>query len=48
VLYRKVRNLAAEIICLDADNSTIGQNGAKVQMWDCNGLSPEAWFFFRS
>jgi hypothetical protein len=44
VLYRKVRNLAAENICLDADNGTHGQNGTKVQLWQCNGWDNQAWF----
>lgn len=44
VLYRKVRNLAAENICLDADNGTLGQNGTKVQLWQCNGWDNQAWF----
>jgi Ricin-type beta-trefoil lectin domain len=44
VLYHKVRNLAGENICLDADNSTLGQNGTKVQLWQCNGWDNQAWF----
>lgn len=44
VLYRRVRNLAADNICLDADNSTRGQNGTKVQLWQCNFWDNQAWF----
>jgi hypothetical protein len=45
VLYRKVRNLAVQQeICLDADNGTLGQNGTKVQLWQCNGWDNQAWY----
>lgn len=29
--------------CLDADLNTIANNGAKVQLWDCNGLPQQQW-----
>ena len=29
-------------MCLDADLNTIGSNGTKVQLWDCNGQSQQA------
>ncbi|GAA4038909.1 phospholipase A2 [Nonomuraea soli] len=29
--------------CLDADLNTIGGNGTKVQLWDCNGQSQQFW-----
>src|SRR6266540_2701085 len=32
-------------ICLDADNSTLGQNGTVVQVWECNGWLNQAWAF---
>ncbi|WP_084556812.1 RICIN domain-containing protein [Hamadaea tsunoensis] len=31
--------------CLDADTGTIGQNGTKVQVWDCVGLANQVWSF---
>jgi hypothetical protein len=30
--------------CLDADLNTIGGNGTKVQLWDCNGQSQQQWY----
>ncbi|MDQ1655916.1 MAG: Ricin-type beta-trefoil lectin domain-like [Cryptosporangiaceae bacterium] len=30
--------------CLDADDST-GENGAKVQVWDCSGRRNQRWSF---
>ncbi|WP_035803181.1 RICIN domain-containing protein [Kitasatospora mediocidica] len=29
--------------CLDGDTNTIGNNGAKVQLWACNGWSNQSW-----
>jgi hypothetical protein len=29
--------------CLDADLNTIGGNGTKVQLWDCNGQTQQYW-----
>ncbi|MER5424543.1 RICIN domain-containing protein [Streptosporangium roseum] len=29
--------------CLDADLNTIGPNGTKVQLWNCNGWSNQKW-----
>src|SRR5207244_8351040 len=29
--------------CLDADLATIGANGTKVQLWDCNGQAQQRW-----
>jgi Ricin-type beta-trefoil lectin domain/Ricin-type beta-trefoil lectin domain-like len=29
--------------CLDADANTIGGNGTKVQLWDCNGRQNQFW-----
>jgi hypothetical protein len=29
--------------CLDADANTIGGNGTKVQLWDCNGQTQQYW-----
>ena len=29
--------------CLDADLNTIGGNGTKVQLWDCNGQPQQNW-----
>ncbi|GAB7188471.1 hypothetical protein ATKI12_8302 [Kitasatospora sp. Ki12] len=29
--------------CLDADLNTIGANGTKVQLWDCNGWTNQNW-----
>lgn len=31
--------------CLDADTSTAGQEGTKVQVWDCAGLANQRWTF---
>jgi hypothetical protein len=31
--------------CLDADANTIGGNGTKVQLWDCNGWSNQKWIY---
>jgi endo-1,4-beta-xylanase len=31
--------------CLDADTATIGQDGTKVQVWDCVGLANKHWSF---
>jgi hypothetical protein len=31
--------------CLDADTGTIGQEGTKVQVWDCVGLANQIWSF---
>ncbi|GAA5152233.1 MULTISPECIES: RICIN domain-containing protein [Amycolatopsis] len=29
--------------CLDADLNTMGTNGGKVQLWDCNGQPQQSW-----
>jgi hypothetical protein len=29
--------------CLDADLNVITRNGAKVQLWDCNGSRQQKW-----
>ncbi|MDH6139300.1 MULTISPECIES: RICIN domain-containing protein [Kitasatospora] len=29
--------------CLDGDTNTIGKNGAKVQLWACNGWANQTW-----
>jgi hypothetical protein len=29
--------------CLDADVNTMGANGTKVQLWDCNGSLQQQW-----
>jgi hypothetical protein len=44
-LYRNLVNDAHGILgrCLDADANTIGGNGTKVQLWDCNGQSQQYW-----
>ncbi|MEV6013225.1 RICIN domain-containing protein [Streptomyces sp. NPDC051976] len=31
--------------CLDGDLNTIGHNGAKVQLWACNGRDNQSWIF---
>lgn len=31
--------------CLDADEPTLGHNGTKVQVWDCNGGANQQWYF---
>ncbi|MFF7637673.1 RICIN domain-containing protein [Kitasatospora sp. NPDC008050] len=31
--------------CLDGDTNTIGNNGAKVQLWDCNGWDNQSWYW---
>ncbi|MDH6110287.1 hypothetical protein P3T36_004781 [Kitasatospora sp. MAP12-15] len=31
--------------CLDGDTNTIGNNGAKVQLWGCNGWSNQVWIW---
>ena len=31
--------------CLDGDLGTIGNNGAKVQLWACNGWDNQSWIF---
>lgn len=31
--------------CLDADLNTIGREGARVQLWDCNRSRQQAWVF---
>ncbi|MFI5532999.1 RICIN domain-containing protein [Kitasatospora sp. NPDC051853] len=31
--------------CLDADLGTIGGNGTKVQLWDCNGWDNQIWIW---
>jgi hypothetical protein len=31
--------------CLDADLNTIGHNGTKVQLWDCNGSTQQHWYW---
>ncbi|WP_327070191.1 RICIN domain-containing protein [Kitasatospora sp. NBC_01250] len=31
--------------CLDGDTNTIGNNGAKVQLWGCNGWSNQNWYW---
>ena len=31
--------------CLDADLNTIGGNGTKVQLWDCNGQPQQKWYY---
>lgn len=30
--------------CLDADLNTIGSNGTRVQLWDCNGQPQQKWY----
>jgi hypothetical protein len=30
--------------CLDADTNTLGHNGAKVQLWDCNRKFQQTWY----
>ncbi|WP_157875969.1 RICIN domain-containing protein [Streptacidiphilus griseoplanus] len=32
--------------CLDGDTNTIPGNGAKVQLWDCNGQSQQRWYWY--
>jgi hypothetical protein len=32
--------------CLDADLGTIGGNGTRVQLWDCNGWDNQKWDLF--
>jgi hypothetical protein len=32
--------------CLDADLGTINANGTKMQLWDCNNGSQQAWWFY--
>jgi hypothetical protein len=32
--------------CLDADLNTIGGNGTKVQLWDCNGQLQQRWTYY--
>lgn len=29
--------------CLDADTNEIGENGARVQLWSCNGAPQQRW-----
>ena len=31
--------------CLDADLNTIGGDGTKVQLWDCNGQPQQKWYY---
>ncbi|WP_280698477.1 RICIN domain-containing protein [Kitasatospora sp. GP82] len=31
--------------CLDGDTNTIPNNGAKVQLWGCNGWSNQSWYW---
>ncbi|MFC4530964.1 RICIN domain-containing protein [Sphaerisporangium dianthi] len=31
--------------CLDADLTTIGSNGTKVQLWNCNGWNNQKWTY---
>ncbi|MDH6131998.1 hypothetical protein P3T37_001383 [Kitasatospora sp. MAA4] len=31
--------------CLDGDLNTIGNNGAKVQLWGCNGWDNQTWIW---
>jgi hypothetical protein len=31
--------------CLDADAGTIGQQGTRVQVWDCDGWAGQRWTF---
>ncbi|MFE9423124.1 RICIN domain-containing protein [Kitasatospora sp. NPDC006697] len=31
--------------CLDGDLNTIGNNGAIVQLWDCNGWDNQTWYW---
>ena len=32
--------------CVDADLNTIGRNGTKVQLWDCNGQLQQRWSYY--
>ena len=32
--------------CIDADLNTIGANGTKVQLWDCNGQPQQRWTYY--
>ncbi|MGW4651202.1 RICIN domain-containing protein [Kitasatospora sp. NPDC004289] len=31
--------------CLDADLNTIGGNGTRIQLWDCNGWDNQIWIW---
>jgi hypothetical protein len=42
--YGYIVNLASGR-CLDADSGTIGGQGTKVQVWDCNGGANQNWYF---
>ncbi|MGI5216146.1 RICIN domain-containing protein [Plantactinospora sp. CA-290183] len=43
-LFQYVRNRHGGQ-CLDGDRNTIPANGARVQLWACNGWTNQAWIF---
>ncbi|GAA0921953.1 hypothetical protein GCM10009557_91530 [Virgisporangium ochraceum] len=42
----KIWNGHAPHRCLDADTGTMGADGTRVQLWDCNGEPQQRWLVF--
>lgn len=47
IMYRfqKITSRATGNLCLDADASTLPNNGTKAQLWGCNGNNNQVWYF---
>lgn len=43
--YQRITSRATGNLCLDADASTLPNNGTKAQLWGCNGNNNQVWYF---